>query len=171
MLLNFEQIDRLIRKRRYKEALCKCEIAQGTSPSEQADVLRMRARIFARCDDYERALQDCGTIFEMGEGAIRDYYRAADYALSAGQFSQAEAWFNKVLLLGEEQNEAWFKAAAYFLLAYSQMELNQYSEAIKNLDRAVAVEPDVAMPIPSMCGLCSHQQLREEIRGRTKLKK
>lgn len=168
MAKDLKEIEKLIKEGRYDEALLECEENLEENSVEKVDILRAHARVLARCNNYERAIQDCEIIFEAGEGTLRDYYRAADYALSAGQFAQAAIWFKEVLQLGEEQNEAWFKAASYFLLAYAQMELGQHHEAITSLDGAVAVEPDVAMPIPSMCGMCSHQLLREKIKRQSK---
>ena len=169
MTICFKELESLGKESCYEDALCKFELALEKHPSEKINVLRIRARFFARCNNHVLAVKDCETIFDTEKGTIRDYYLAAGYALSAGQFAQAAIWLSKVLLLGEIQNESWFKAAAYFLLAYSHMELRQYPEAIENLECAINVEPDVAMPIPSMmCGLCSHQQLREEIMRRIK---
>jgi tetratricopeptide (TPR) repeat protein len=162
--VDLKQIKSLAERDQYDEALAECDGLLSGSTGKKADVLRMRAHVFALRGDYSNAVEGRETVLEMGEGTIKDYYRAADNALSAGQFAQAADWFKEVLRLGEGQNETWFKSASYFLLAYAQMELGQYQEAIANLDCAVAVEADVAMPLPGVCGTFSNQQLREEIR-------
>lgn len=164
--MDLKAIKSLTEQKRYDEALAACEELLRQAPESKADVLRARASVFARSRDYERALHDRETLFEMGEGKIADYYLAADTALAARKFTQAAIWLKEVLRLGEAQSETWFKAASHFLLAYAQMEIGQYQEAFANLDCAIAVEADIAMPLPGMCGTCSHEQLREEIRRR-----
>jgi tetratricopeptide (TPR) repeat protein len=164
--MDLKQIKSLADQRRYDQALAECEAFIESIPENKADALRTRAYIFALMGDYQRALRDREMIIDMGEGTIRDYYRGADNALSAGKFTQAATWLNEVLRMGEEQNETWFKSASYFLLAYAQMEVRQYQEAIANIDRAVAIEADVAMPLPGISGMCNQRQLREEIMRR-----
>lgn len=161
--MDLKTIKSLTEQKRYDDALAACELLLQEIPERTADILRSRASVFVRIRDYERALQDRQSLFKMGEGTIADYYLAADNALSARKFAEACGWLSEVLRLGEEQGETWFKAGAYFLLAYAQMELGQYKDAIATLDHAVAVEVDIAMPLPGMCGICSHQQLREKI--------
>jgi tetratricopeptide (TPR) repeat protein len=161
-----KRIDKLAKEHRYEEALGECNKLLKEVPMAQLDILRMRSRIHARCNDFEQSLIDFSMIVETGEATIRDYYSAADCALSAGKFAQAASCYKEVLRLGEEQNETWFRSASFFLLAYAQMELGQFQEANQNLDSAIAAEANVAMPVPSMCGMCTHQQLREEIRHR-----
>lgn len=164
--IDLKSIERLRKARRYEEALSECDNLLKEESSSQIEILRTRARIFVGLDDYERATQDYLTIIDAGEGELKDYYLAANYALYAGKFGAAAAGFRELLRLGDEQNEIWFKSAAYFLLAYTLMELGQYREAIMSLDNAIAVEADVAMPVPLACGMWSHQQLREEIKRR-----
>jgi tetratricopeptide (TPR) repeat protein len=169
--MELKQIETLAKQKRYQEALSGCERLLREAPEKKADILRTRAHVFARSGDYQHAVVDWKAIIEMGEATIRDYYRGADNALFAGQFAQAASWFQEVLRLGEEQNEDWFKSASYFLLAYAQMELKQYTEALASLNKAIAIEADVSMPLPDMCGMCNSQQLREEIERRKAIAK
>jgi tetratricopeptide (TPR) repeat protein len=165
--MELERIELLARQNRYDEALAFCEKLLQGDQENTTNILRTRAFIFARSGQYEYAMQDFQTIFGMGEGAISDYYLAATHALSARQFTQAITWLEEVLRLGKEQQEEWFESATYFLLAYAQMELGQLPEAIMNLNLAVAVDADVAMPLPRRRGIYSHKQLRDEIERRT----
>lgn len=160
--MSLKEIKSLAEQARYHDALTECTKLFQDPQANKADVLRTRAYVFALSGDYERAIRDRETIFSMGEGTIRDYYLAADHALSSRDFAQTCAWLNEVLRLGEDQNEAWFKSAAHFLLAYAQMALGQYEEAIANLDRAVVVESSVAMLTPEL-GMCNQDRLRQEI--------
>lgn len=161
--MNLNRIKTLVEQKKYDEALASCENILQEMPEKKADILRVRASIFSRSGNYERALQDREELLEMSECGISDYYLAADNALSAQKYAKACSWLNNVLKLGEEQKDTWFNSGAYFLLAYAKMELGQYIPAITDLDRAVSIESDVGMPLPGMCGICSHQQLREEI--------
>lgn len=169
--MDLKRIDLLGKQKRYEEALAECEKLLQETPEKKVDILRARAHVFARSGDYQHAVADRIAILEMGEATIRDYYRAADNAIFAGQFALAAGWFREVLRIGEEQNEEWFKSASYFLLAYAQMELGQYPEALTSLNAAIAIESDVSMPLPCMCGMCSPQQLGEEIRRRQTISK
>jgi tetratricopeptide (TPR) repeat protein len=159
-------IERLREARHYEEALGECDKLLDKEPSAVLDVLRIRARIYAGLDDYGRAVIDCRAILDSGNGELRDYYIAGNYALHAERFEDAAHYFRELLRRGDKENETWFKSAAYFFLAYALMELGNYAGAIQNLDNAVAVEADVSMPLPSTCGMCSNQQLREEINRR-----
>ena len=163
--MDFKEIKFLAEHDRYDEALEQCEKLFADFPESKADILRTRAYVFARKGDYPNALRDREAIFAMGTGGIRDYFLAGNNALFAGRFLQASNWLNEVLRLGEEQNETWFKAGSYFLLAYAQMELGNYSEADANLKTAMSVEPRCAMPLPGL-GMCDESRLREQIRRR-----
>ena len=68
-----------------------------------------------------------------------------------------------MLRSGAEQNETWFNSAALLLLSYAQMRLGQLKEAESNLDKAVAIDPECAMPVRGE-GIVTHQALRAEIR-------
>jgi tetratricopeptide (TPR) repeat protein len=87
----------------------------------------------------------------------------ADNALSGHQFEAAARLFRELLKLSHMQGETWFDSGAYFLLAYTLMEMGQYDEALENLDRAIVIEPDVSMPVPDFCGMLTPNSLRTEI--------
>lgn len=165
-IMDLKQIETLARQKRYEKALIECEKLLQDAPEKKVDILRVRAHVFARSGDYPHAVMDRKMIIEGGEATTKDYYRSADNALFAGQFAQAAIWFEDVLRLSKEQNETWFESASYFLLAYAQMELKQYAEALASLDNAIAIEADVSMPLPGMCGMCNSQQLLDEIKRR-----
>lgn len=162
-MMSLKKIEQLAKMGLYEEALIACDDLFKEQNFNKVDVLRTRAFVFARSGDYGSAVRDREAIIETGKGEIRDYYRAADNALSAGQLTKATIWFEIVLKLGKEINETWFKAASYFLLAFTQMELGSYDAALSNLQNAVIADPDVSMPLPHLCGMCGHEQLRNEI--------
>lgn len=165
-MADIASIKRLAEQRRYNEALEACENFLNHFPERKAEVLRIRAYVFSLQGEFSRALNDREAVFAAGEGTIRDYYLGADDALSAREFDQAVEWLNEVLRLGKEQNEHWFDSAACFFLSDAYMELGQHTEAISSLDRAVAIESDIAMPIPHI-GMCTAEQLRAEIKRRS----
>lgn len=167
--MNLKKTKMRAKKRRYEEALASCNELLKNFPEKKSDILRTRAYTYALMGDYDRAVQDRKTVLEMDEGLLKDYYLAASNALSLGMFSQASAWLKELLRLGEEQKETWFDSAAYFLLAYSQMEQGYYEEAIANLDRAVSISPDCFLPLPkpgAYDGVWDHNRLRKEIQRR-----
>ncbi len=82
--------------------------------------------------------------------------------MATGEFLKASVWFKDVLRLSELQNETWFNSASYFLLAYSQMELCDYKNALINLEKAVKISPNCSMPIHNI-GMCDHNELKKEI--------
>lgn len=166
ILLKLEKIRFLTKQKLYNEAFVECEKLLNELPERKYEILRIRASTFARSGNYAGALQDYKTIIEDGEGTISDYYLAASRSLYAEQFAKAIMYFLEVLRLGEEQDDAWFKSATYFYLSYTQMELSNYREANDYLDEAVKQSPDIALPIPKVCGMLSHFELRKEIHRR-----
>jgi tetratricopeptide (TPR) repeat protein len=163
--MDLKEIKTLAEKDRFDEAIAKCEeILRGHCESK-ADVLRVRAYVYSLWGHYDKAIQDRESILRMGQGILRDYYLAGDNALTLGNFVQASVWLEEVLRLGQEQSENWFESAACFLLAFAKMELGDYEEAISNLDRAVDVDANCAMPLPGL-GTWDHNRLRNEIRRR-----
>lgn len=163
--MELQKIETLIEKGQYEEALDRCQTLLKEEPQEEVDILRTRAYAYSRSGDYVNAFQDRISVVSSGRGEARDYFLGATDALNVGQFTKASDWLQEVLRLGEEQSSTWFKSASYFYLAYAQMELENYDEAIANLDKAVKVESDIGMPIPEV-GMCSHEQLRAEIERR-----
>jgi tetratricopeptide (TPR) repeat protein len=163
--MELKHIKAIAEKGEYDRALTECEkLLRGPGP-KKTDILRTRAYVFALSGDYGNAVKDRQAIMEMGEATVDDYFLAANNALSAGNVKRASVWLKEVLRLGEEQNETWFKSASLFLLAYSEMELRQFSNAHLSLSRAIAIEPACAMSLPGM-GMCNHKKLEDEIRKR-----
>lgn len=149
-------------------AMDRCNRLLDASPSSTADLLRLRAYLHALAGHYAQAVADREDAFEKGADSIRDYYLAADNALSAGHWEKAANWFGQVLKLGEKENETWFRAASFFLLAYAKMELQQFSSAREALSRAIEEEPDISMPVPGLYGMVSSDQLSAELSVREK---
>jgi len=147
-------------------AMKRCNHLLGTPSASTIDLLRLRAYLHALAGQYTQAVADREEAFKTGADTIRDYYLAADNALSAGLWEKAENWFGQVLRLGEKENEKWFRAASFFLLAYAKMELQQFSSAREALGLAIEEEPDISMPVPGLCGMLSADQLSAEINVR-----
>lgn len=164
--MDLKKIKSLAEEEKYEQALEECNEYLKKFPDRKADILRVRAYTFSLLGNYESALQDRKIIFEIGESTIKDYYLAANNALSLGEYKQACIWLDEVLRIGKDQNETWFDSGAYFLLAYAQMELKCYKEAINNLNNAVCCDPNCAMPLPNL-GLWKHDRLKQEIEYRT----
>ncbi|MHC1727571.1 MAG: tetratricopeptide repeat protein [Syntrophobacteraceae bacterium] len=163
--MDLKEIKALAESGRFDEAIAKCEKILDGSSEKMVEILRVRAFVYTLWGHYDKAKEDREAILGTGQGVLSDYYLAGDNALSSGNFSQASFWLREVLRLGQEQNENWFESAAYFLLAFAQMELGNYREAISNLDRAVHIDPHCAMPLPSL-GTWDHNLLRTEIQRR-----
>lgn len=163
--MELKLIKQVAEKGDYDRALTECEKLLRKGGSKNADILRTRAYVFALSGDYDRAVKDRRTVLGMVDATIDDYFLAANNAISAGKMKQASVWLNEVLRLGNEQKETWFEVASLFLLAYSQMELRQYTKALASLSRATELQPGCAMPLPRI-GMYNHEQLRDEIRKR-----
>lgn len=160
-----KHIKALAEKGESDEALAQCNALLTELPESKAGILRLRAYIYARRGMYEEAIADREMLISGGNGILRDYYQLGDNSLSAGRFADASKWFHEVLRMGAEQNETWFDAAALLLLSYAQMRLGQLHEAEKNLEKAVAIDPECAMPVRGE-GTLTHQSLRDQIRRR-----
>ena len=167
--MELDEIKRLAEQDHYEEALAKCEELLNGIPEKKTEILRVRAYVFALLGDYESALKDREAIFKMDKGILKDYFLAADNALELGDFIRAVGWLKKLLRLGKEHNETWFESSAYFLLAYAQMELGHYDDAIVDLDCAISLEANCSMFLPNL-GMWDHNRLKEEIHRRAKEK-
>lgn len=158
-----KRIKSLVQRKAHDEALAECNAFKAQHPELKAEVLRLRAYIHAHRGAYDDAIADRESLVNEGLAILRDYYQLGDNSLSAGRFKEASKWFNDALRRGAEENETWFDSAALLLLSYSQMRLGLLQEAEKNLDKAVALDADCAMPVRGE-GIVTHQSLREEIR-------
>ena len=157
-----KRIKTLIENKAHDEALAECNALLAQQPELKAEVLRLRAYVHAHRGMYDEAIADRETLIDEGLAILRDYYQLGDNSMSAGRFKEASKWFHEVLRRGAEQNETWFDSAALLLLSYAQMRLGQLQEAQRNLDKAVAIDAECAMPVRG-AGIVTHQSLREEI--------
>lgn len=158
-----KRIKTLVEKDAHDDALAQCDALLAEQPEVRAEVLRLRAYVHADRGLYDEAIADRETLVNEGLAILRDYYQLGDNSMSAGRFMEAIRWFHEVLRRGAEQNETWFDSAALLLLSYTQMRLGQLQEAERNLDKAVAIDPECAMPVRG-AGIVTHQSLREEIK-------
>ncbi|MGJ7606266.1 hypothetical protein ACSFA7_18140 [Variovorax sp. LT1R20] len=68
--------------------------------------------------------------------------------------------------IGSKSGNHGFDSSAYFLSAYSKMQRGRYEEALAYLEKAEAVNVNIALPIPGGTGMTSAQHLRAEINRR-----
>jgi tetratricopeptide (TPR) repeat protein len=156
------RVDLLVKQGLLDEALAQCDFLIVQHPEWRVDIIRLRAYTYARKGMYPQAISEREALIESGDGMLRDYFQLGDNLLSAGRFAAASESFQEVLRLGAEQNESWFESAALLLLAYAQLRLGQLQLAIVYLDRAVAINPESAMPVHGE-GMLTHQDLRIKI--------
>ena len=160
--MNIKQIELLTRESKYNEALSACRLLLEDDSIKKADVLRTRAYVYSHMGDYQSSLKDREKVLQLEEATLKDIYLAADNSLSLMDFKQAAAFLRELLELGEKQGEHWFDSAAYFLQAYTMMELGNYTDSLVNLEKSVDIEPNCAMPLPGL-GMVGHKQLKAEI--------
>lgn len=163
--LTFSHIKSLVEQNEFGQALAECEKLLFAHPENSADVLRIRAFVYASSGDYASSLRDREKILELSECMMKDYYLAAEQAIYAGQFAKATTWLKETVRLGHSKNDTWFESSSNFLLAYAQLELGNCAEALKYLDMAVNLENDIAMPLPNTT-ICTHSELRDLILAR-----
>ncbi len=164
--MNNETIKLLVKENKYDEALSVCKaMLEYCDLNDRPEILRMRAYTYSHMGDYLRALTDREEVLQLGECTLKDLYLTADNALNLGEFKLASSVLKDLLELGAKQNEHWFDSAAYFELSYAQMELGNYKESLTNLEKAIDVEPNCAMPLPSQ-GMVGYEKLKREITRR-----
>jgi len=162
-----QRVKELARRGGFDEAITECHALLEQFPEAKADLLRLRAYVYATHGKYHEAIADRKELIASGEGVLRDYYLLGDNSISLGQFREAAAALRELLRLGAEQKEDWFESAAFFLLSYSEMQLGRLQEASEYLERAVARDPDCALPIRGY-GIMTYQQLGELINRRSR---
>lgn len=160
-----KSVKELVKSGEHDVALAQCNALLAEQPESNADILRLRAYVYAHRGMFDEAIADRKTILCSGAAMLRDLYQLADNLLSAGRFEEAGEWFQEVLRGGAEQNETWFDSAALLLLSYTQLRLGRLHEAEMNLEKAVAIDAECAMPVRGE-GIVTHQSLRNEIRRR-----
>lgn len=89
------------------EAIDLCSQLLAQLPQATADILRLRAYVYALEGRYTEAIADRNSVIARGEGILRDYYQLGDNSLSAGRFEDASRWLQEALRLGRIQSEAW----------------------------------------------------------------
>ena len=156
------QVNALAEQGRLDEALAQCDFLMTQHPEWKADISRLRAYTFARQGMYQEAISEREALISSGGGMLRDYYLLGDNLLSAGCFVEASECLQEVLRIGALEKETWFDSATLLLLAYTQMRLGQFQLAISYLDRAVAIDPECAMPVDGE-GMLTNQDLRSKI--------
>lgn len=144
----FSQIEKLIDKRAYEDAITQCNVLIKESVETNIQVLRLRAKASALKGLLIQSISDFESIFSSNNGSIQDYYLAAYYALEANELKKSEDWFQDVVKLGRINSENWFESATHFYLAYIQFKFAQYSDAKTNIELAIQTEPDIELPVP-----------------------
>jgi tetratricopeptide (TPR) repeat protein len=154
----------------YDEALTQCNDFLIGGTASRADVLRLRAYVYAHQGRYGEAIADRETIVRSGEGVLRDYYQLGDNLLSAGRYLDASKCFEESLRRGKKEGETWFDSASWLLLSLAQTRMGNLQDAETSLNNAIRIDPECAMPVRGE-GLITNQSLKEEIqRKREKLK-
>lgn len=161
-IMNIKTIKNLRSRGEYDAALeaC-CKLLQ--QDEKYFDVLRLRASIYALKRMYSEALQDYQYLIGFGSAKVSDFYLAADVAVSLRRYEQASEWLQRVVELGRENENDAFDSAAYFMLAYVQMQKCDYENALNSLMAAQLKEPDISLPLPGEIGVISPQDLKNEI--------
>ena len=159
------KVNALADQGKMEEALAQCDALHAQHPEWRVEIIRLRAYTYTRQGMYQEAIAEREALISSTGGTLRDYYQLGDNFLSAGRFDEASRWLEDVLRVGAEQKEPWFESAALLLLAYAQMRLGRLQLATSYLDRAVAVDPECAMPVGGE-GVLTHQELRAKINER-----
>jgi tetratricopeptide (TPR) repeat protein len=165
------EIRALSAEAKHDHAINRCNflLEQYRSKVDKAEVLRLRAEVYEQRQKYDQAIVDRELIFTLGEGTIRDYYKAAECAVYRGEYGRARLWTMTALRLGADLSETWFVPACYFLLAYISMQTGHYQDAIANLNRAASADVAATVPLRGLPHLYSYPQLRQEIERRASL--
>jgi tetratricopeptide (TPR) repeat protein len=130
------------------------------------DALRIRASVWFLKDRQTEALQDYQLVIESGLTNAGDFFLGADVAIQLEKYDLACEWLERVVEIGLKSGNHGFDSSAYFLTAYSKMQSGRYEEALSYLEKAEAVNVNIALPIPGETGVASAQHLRAEINRR-----
>lgn len=161
------RVKRLINQDSHEEALAECGSLLSSDPEHKDEILRVRAHAYAMSGDDASAVRDHEYVINGGSPKLSDYNLGGFRAISAEEFEKSVVWFEELLRLGREREEAWVESATLFYLAYLYMEFEEFDKAIEYLAEANRIEPEGGLPIPNV-GMCNHSQLREEIERRRK---
>ena len=164
-MTSFNEIERLIKKREYDEALAACEEILGDSPDTLPEICRLRSWAFTSQADYRSGINELVQIIDCGKATIGDYHSAAFWSLYDEQYTQARKWFTTVLERGQLEGNDWSTSSAVFYLAYAYMELGDYHQAITTLDGDRSKPSDSRVLLPN-AGAITRDELRQEIQRR-----
>lgn len=131
------------------------------------EALRIRAYIYNLHSDYSKALKDRLDVIKSENPKLKDYFLAANAALYTENYLLAKDLLIDLIEQGSVSNNAWFDSAANFLLAYCNMVIGNYEEAIIKLKISESLEDDVSIPIPLVTELYNVKTLRGEIKKRS----
>jgi tetratricopeptide (TPR) repeat protein len=152
----------LANSRDYAEALGACNTLLQSPSADSDEVLRIRAYVYSRSGQFDRAIDDYCALLESGRAELRDWYLAADNALEAARYQDAAKWFAEVICLGDAQGETWFRSASIFYLAYCKLMLGDTAEALRLVSLVSSLDPDIELYLPSL-GTCNAGRLHAEI--------
>jgi len=81
-------------------------------------------------------LKEGDDLVSKKDSLIEDLYHDGRFFLNMGEYYQAIEYFNKVLKIDPENEDAWYyKGLAYF-------DSNEYQDAIKCFDKVISLDPD-----------------------------
>lgn len=158
-----KRIRELIAKKLYLEAVQECNQHLVLIGSNNALMLRERAKAFSMLGDHKNSYRDRKLIIEQGSGELADYFLAGLDALHGELFVEAKDLLMKVLDLGNEQRSKWFESSTIFYLSYAAIKMQDTSAAKELIEKLRVAESEIAMPIPNV-GIRDLNFLEELIR-------
>lgn len=147
--MSYKDVKKLIQGCELDEALEICSLKRQQDLISEIECYRLRANIYGKHGKYNQALAEWSSLLLSSGAELRDYYLAADDALSAKEYVLAEAWLKRLLEKSEIENEPWFDSSALFFLVYIKIKQREHEEAIQYLERLVAIAPDCEVAIPN----------------------
>jgi tetratricopeptide (TPR) repeat protein len=110
----------------------------------------------------EQALEDYRVLISA-EPRLGDYFLAGNCAMELGSFAEANDCFRSLVEVAADSDAHEFDSAAYFLMAVCLREMGQKAAALACIDKASAIDPEIAMPVPGRDGVVSAGQLRQQL--------
>lgn len=160
--MTYQQIETLIKSRRYDEALKACDEASSHDTVILPEICRLRSWIFTSQGKYDLGISELDSIIKTDRAELRDFHSAAFWSLYDKNFVQSKKWFEVVLARGEEENDKWFESSALFYLAYISLELEHYEMARDHLTRSGKIGDESTVFIP-IIGAITRKELLKEI--------
>ncbi len=161
-----KRIKDLARAGKFEQAIEECESLLTSPGVDELEVLRARAYVYGKKGDPKKALDDHRAIVGNRLAQLADFYLAAYDALSFEDYEQARRWLHELMEQAESAGNDAYDAVAHFQIAYTDMQLGHYEQALESLLKAVAIDPDIAMPIPGESGIANSKDLQLEIERR-----